>query len=338
MKKLFQIYKGIDQIILWLFMFLFVIDYHLQDDLLGALFYTSLEVCSYAVVFYTNYLLLIPAFLKRNKKVLYGISLVFLYVVYILGIRYSSLEESLYEQAAWRNNLSMFLNTSLFLLISILYFYYQEWQLEKERQMELENEKLVAELKFLKTQISPHFIFNTLNNIYSLTLQKHENAAPMVAKLSKIMRYILYDCSENKVALEKEVDNIQNYINLHLLRMPESDNIDFYTEGNFAGLNIAPLLLINFVENCFKHSDINENKDAWIRISCIVEEDKSLNFCSENSYQKSIKKSIKNNGNKVGGIGLENIKRQLELNYKNKHELTITENDGIYKVDLNIEL
>lgn len=336
MQSIFQKYKGSEQVILWLFFFLFIFDYQfLEGNWREAFLYTSLEIASYLFLFYINYLVLIPLFLKKEKRLLYGLSLLLLFVLYIGFIHLSGLEEQLYEGSSLRNTFSMMLNISLFLLLSTLYWSYQQLHREKERKLQLQTEKLAAELKFLKTQISPHFIFNTLNNIYALTLQKHDNAAPMVSRLSKMMRYVLYDCSENKVFVEKEVEALEDYIQLQLLRLPASDNVDFYVEGPFAGLKIAPLLLINLVENCFKHGDLNENETAWIRMECLLEED-TLHFVSENSFQ--IHKITTNKEKKVGGIGLENIKRQLELNYPEKHELSIQTLENVYKVDLKIEL
>ncbi len=325
-------YKGLEQIVLWVFIYLFVFDYHFDVDNWGeAMWYTLVEVATYMFVFYLNYLVLIPSLLKPKRHVLYALSLVALLLVYVLGIRYSGLEQSLYEYVSWRNVFSMCLNGSLFLLLSTLYGYYQAWQQEKERQLKLKAEKLESELKFLRTQVSPHFLFNSLNNLYSLSLQKHDNAAPMVAKLSNIMRYILYDCKENSIPLEKELEYLQEYIDLQLLRLPASDNVDLYIEGNFKGIEIAPLLLINFVENCFKHSDLNENEDAWIRVS-LVREDNILHFDTQNSFVSQQSQALQS------GIGLKNAQRQLELNYPNEHKLDIETQDGVFEVKLKIEL
>ncbi len=334
MKNLLDKIKGLDQLVFWLFIYLFVFDYHFLEDNWGdAIKNTFLEVSTYAFIVYANYLLLIPLFLKKRRFILYSLSCIVLALVYIYTLRYSGIEKILYEWNGWRNIFSMLINTILFLLISTLYWYYQQWQLEKEKRLRIRSEKLEAELKFLKTQISPHFIFNTLNNIYSLVVQQHDNAAPMIAKLSTILRYVLYESSENKVLLKKELNALENYIGLHLLRKPKSENIDFYQEGKIADIKIAPLLLINFVENCFKHSDIDKNEGAWIKVSCIIDET-HVHFTTENSKDGKDMASK----NSEGGIGIDNVKRQLALHYPDRHQIKIQDEQDRHKVDLKIKI
>ena len=325
--------RGFDQIAFWLFMFLFVADYHFFDGEWGRAFtVTALEILTFATVSYVNFCVLMPRFFGKKKYFLFGIGAVLTVVLMIIITRFSGLEYQLYDAEGFRNIVSMTLNYTLFFLLSTLYWYYREWQKERERQLTFKNEKLEAELKFLKTQISPHFLFNTLNNIYALAYQKHENAAPMVAKLSKIMRYIIYEGNVEKVNLEKEIEVLRNYIDLHLMRKPRSQNIDFYTEGNFKNFQIAPLLLINFVENCFKHSDIDKNEEAFIKIQCVIENGNELEFKTENSFEPN-----SNNNNNKGGIGLENVRRQLDLNYEN-HDLKIEKEKNVFKLELKLEL
>lgn len=332
MKSLIQHIKYIEQMLLWSFMFLFVIDYHFwQDNYFEAIGKTLLELSTYAFVFYMNYKILIPFLLAKEKRLLYGFSLLVLVILYISCIRFSGIENHLYEGNGWRNIFSMLINTFLFILLSSFFWFYKSFQMEKERKMKLKTEKLETELKFLKAQISPHFIFNSLNNIYALVLQQHKNAAPMVAGLSKIMRYILYDCSEDEVLLEKELEHIQNYINLQLLKMPASENIDFYTEGNFQGITIAPLILINFVENSFKHSNIDNDENAWIKIEALMKESNVFHFRIHNS------KGVQSVNIKDGGIGLVNTKQQLNLHYPEKHGLEISENPEDFEIELSIK-
>lgn len=327
--------RGFDQVVFWIFMYLFILDYHLiATNWWQALRVTGMEICSYAFLVYVNYKLLIPNFLQKSRYVIYGGSISLLILSYVLFIRYSGLEEELYISEPWRNTFSMVLNATLFWLLSTLYWHYEQWQLERERQLTLQNEKLIAELKFLKTQISPHFIFNTLNNIYALALQKHDNTPVMVAKLSAILRYILYDCVEKTVDLGQELASLQDYIALQLLRKPASENVDFYVEGNVKGLKIAPLLLLTFVENCFKHSHLATEKMAWIKIECLVDTStNTLEFITQNNVVKQ-KQAI----SKVGGIGLANVTKQLNLQYPNQHTLTINQTDEVFEVNLTLSL
>lgn len=325
--------KSISHIVhtaLWVFIFFFIFDYHFGYVSFGeAVLTTLVELMSYAVIFYVNYLVLIPRFLKPKKYLLYVLSLIVLVLVYVFILQKSGLETYLHEGAAWRNVFSMVLNTSLFLLVSGLYWYVQQWQFEREHQLELKAEKLENELKYPKPQASPNFIFNTLDSIYALTLQKHDNAAPMVANLSKIMRHSLSEGSKKRVSLDKEIEMIRHYIDLQLLRKLESKNVDFYVEGKTADWEIAPLLLINFVENSFKHGNLDSSPEAWIKVLCVVQDD-TLYFVAENSVSPSPSTA-------VGGMGIENVKRQLELNYPESHSLKLNNEGEVFEVELEIK-
>lgn len=334
MIQLLKKIPNLEQYALWVFMFLLVFDFHfMEDNWLEAIKYTGIEVAFYMAVFYFNYLWIIPSYLAKKRLSDYLFLLTLGLLVYLGVIKLSGMEIALYDSFDWRNLMSMIINFCLPWLISTLYWYYQKLQRERELQLELKADKLETEIKFLKNQMSPHFIFNTLNNIYSLVQQGHKNAAPMLAKLSTILRYILYDSAQETVLLKKEMAAIQEYIELQLFRKPKSQNIDFYKEGNLTNLKIAPLLLLNFVENCFKHSNIELSEDAWIKVSCIVKENKQLLFTTENSKAISFSKKVQKEG-----IGNQNVKRQLELNYPNAHELNTTETADVFKTHLTIQL
>ena len=203
----------------------------------------------------------------------------------------------------------------------------------KEREtIRLRNEKLETEMKFLKSQINPHFLFNTLNNIYTLTVIKSDDAPEQLLKLSGMLRYMLYECNTDRVPLQKEVDYIRNYIDLKRLKDSRGLNIEVDLPEQTSDLQIAPLLFIPFVENAFKHSKVEDLEKGWIKIRLITENRKvSLvveNSIPENDYTKDV----------VGGIGLKNIERQLELTYPDRHELKMQAVDGIFRVALVIEL
>lgn len=314
-------------------MFLFVFDYHfLENNWAEAIGHTLLEVLTYAALIYLNLGGLIPAFLEKRKPFWYAASLAAVVVGYVFLMRFTGLENQFYQLGGWRNVFSMVLNTSLFLLISLLFWFFRQWQLERERHFILQNEKLEAELNFLRTQISPHFVFNTLNNIYALVLQKHENAGPMVAKLSALLRHILYEGNQGQVLLSKELDTLKQYVELHLLRKPRSQNVDFFVEGNPNGWRIAPMLLLNFVENAFKHSQIDQNELAWIKIHGDIGEAGELHFSTENNI------GLAPPGSEPGGIGLQNVRRQLELNYPESHALSVENEGGIFRIQLRVQL
>lgn len=198
--------------------------------------------------------------------------------------------------------------------------------------MALQNEKLETEMKLLKSQINPHFLFNALNNIYSLSFLKPEKTPENLLKLSGMLRYMLYECNESKVPLSKEVSYIENFIDLKLLKDSRGLKVMMSLEGHDSQLPIAPMLLIPFVENAFKHSHVEDLENGWIKIELTVNDNK-INFQVSNSIPpKSYEKD------NVGGIGLPNVKRQLSLIYPEKHQLDIQSDAKIYSVNLQINL
>lgn len=209
----------------------------------------------------------------------------------------------------------------------------QVYYLNAVQKIEHKAQRVEAELKLLKTQISPHFLFNTLNNIYGLAYLGDERAAEMISKLSKIMRYLLYDCEQEKVPLSKEKDMIRHYLSIQLLKHENPLNVDFYDAGVRLNNMITPMVLINFVENCFKHSDLESNPEGWIKISLEVENNK-LYFRTENT----IKEDLEVSNSERSGIGLTNSLKLLEANYPGKHEVEIINENNIYQLDVKITL
>ena len=194
-------------------------------------------------------------------------------------------------------------------------------------------ERIKAELQLLKNQISPHFLFNTLNNIYGLAYMKDERAAQMISKLSQIMRYLLDDCDQPTVPLVKERDLLEHYLNLQLLKHEGSRNVDFYHAGVNHSHTIVPMILINFVENCFKHSDLDTNHEGWIKIDMEVENNE-LTFQTENTVKKEVEKILFDRK----GIGLTNSLKLLEANYPEKHMVEINKDDETYQLKVTLKL
>jgi len=193
---------------------------------------------------------------------------------------------------------------------------------------------LENELKYLRSQIQPHFFFNTLNNLYSLTIDKSEKAPDLILKLSDLMKYFLYETGKDYQTLKNEIAHIKDYIEIERLRYDETLKIDFNIEGEIKKTMIKPLLLIPLVENAFKHGARNSEKNPYININLIVT--KSLiNFKVENSFKNPTKK-IKQ---QIGGIGLSNIKKRLELNYgKGNYELNTFNEKNKYIAELKVSL
>jgi sensor histidine kinase YesM len=215
-------------------------------------------------------------------------------------------------------------------VIKILKYWYKDQQTAQE----LSREKLEAELKLLKGQIHPHFLFNTLNNLYSLTLKKSDCAPEIVLKLSELMNYMLYEASATQVALTKEIQYIQNYLTLEKIRYADRVEINLNQRGQLSSYQIAPMLLLPFVENSFKHGVSGEIEKAWVSIDLSVK-DNWLTYKVENT--KSNDKGYAKR-DYAEGIGLKNLQRRLEIIYPNRHELKIFAEESTYLAILKVQL
>lgn len=225
-----------------------------------------------------------------------------------------------------------FASITLFLLILLLSAIYRmsiEWFSLEEKNKRIAEEQLKSELHFLKAQINPHFLFNTLNSLYILALKKSEKAPEAILKLSDIMRHVLSDSLGNSVPLKQEIKYINQYIDLQQLRLTEKVNVVFEVKGDVDSYVIAPLIFITFIENAFQYGvSTRVNSSISILIEIV---DETLHF----NVVNNIIRSGSHDGN---GIGIENSKRKLELLYPNAHKLTITNNDSTFEVDLTIQL
>ncbi len=202
---------------------------------------------------------------------------------------------------------------------------------KEEERVLTEKVNLQNELKLLKSQINPHFLFNSLNNIYALSAIDSNKTQQSISYLSDMLRYVLYECEQEVVPLKKEIEYIENYLKLYSLK--SSKKYPITTEFNILNnsISIAPMLFIPYIENALKHSGIEKIKDSFISIK-IDADDNNIQFEVENSIPKN---AI--NKDDVGGIGLENVKKRLAILYPKKHQLTISENDSSFKVQLHIK-
>ena len=215
-------------------------------------------------------------------------------------------------------------------LIKILTHWYQNQQYNQQ----LIQEKLEAELKFLKAQIHPHFLFNTLNNLYALTLKKSDLAPEMVLKLSELLNYMLYESNVRTISLKKEIDVLSNFIELEKIRYGDLLDIHFDVSGEIDDKQIAPLLLLPFVENSFKHGVSKKLSNKWVDIS-LAAEDSSLTLRVENSKEKN---TTDESAGYTEGIGLKNVRRRLDLLYPQKHQLEIIDKGKEFAVILKLEI
>jgi sensor histidine kinase YesM len=219
-----------------------------------------------------------------------------------------------------------------FHLIKHWYNHQQASQRLHQTAQQLEKEKLEAELKLLKSQINPHFLFNTLNNLYALTLQHSHKAPEMVYKLSQLMSYMLYDSNQMEVSLKKEIQYIQNYIDLEKVRYDTRLDVSLNVYDVPDTIHIAPLLLLPFVENSFKHGVSNQLSGGWIRIDILIQEN-TLLLKVENS-----KNIFPAEDKPVSGIGLQNVRKRLDLIYSDCYSLQLLDEDETYLVILKITI
>jgi len=288
-------------------------------------------------LFYLNYLVFIPRLLDKKRYGLFALAIVIAIIVYGLGKYGVAVFFRQYMithiKAKAVGFVSYFLST-VFTSLSFLFFstvlkFSVDWFLNERIRRDLENQRLSAELAFLKSQINPHFLFNSLNSIYSLAYQRSETTPEAILKLSEIMRYMLYECNDNKVSLVKELQYVQNYIDLQKIRFGQKAYIDFKIEGKVENQQIVPLVLIAFVENAFKHGIASTERSP---IKLLIEVDEGhLHFYIRN-------KKHNNNRDESGGIGLNNVKRRLNLLYPGKHNLEISDEPDTYTAELSLIL
>jgi len=211
-----------------------------------------------------------------------------------------------------------------------------DWLRENSKLHDLEKRQLKTELRFLRSQVSPHFFFNTLNNIYSLTLEKSDQAPEVILKLSELMRYLLYATKKQRQDLTSEINCIRNYIDLERIRFDDSLKIEMNISGDLENCKISPMLLIPLVENCFKHGANKNIGEMKIDIDVKVTEG-FMNFKISNTIPQGNKSSV--NQENSGGIGLSNVKKRLELGYgKNNFDLKIFEKNQMFNVILKLKV
>ena len=290
-------------------------------------------------IFYINYLIILPRLLNKKKYlwcavsmvalvilsgfVKYGLATVFEDIVLIRG------EKKQYHLSFKEYYMGAVFIGCFFLFISTALKFMMDWFVNEKIKTTLENEKLTAELAFLKSQINPHFLFNTLNNIYSLAYQQSDKTPAAILKLSEIMRYMLYESNEDKVELSKEIRYLENYIELQRLRFKNEAYVRLNICGEADHQKIMPLVLISFVENAFKHG-IATDPNNPIDISICIEPIR-LKFRISNKINNL-------NKDETGGIGLINVKRRLELFYKDHYQLEIDNQQDFYTSELLLDL
>ncbi len=291
-----------------------------------------------AILVYFNLYYLIPNYLARNVLLYLGLVLAASAVVtpikiLVLYLKFSGMPRA--QNNLVENQGYLYLASIIVTLLStVLRVITDWWRYQREKQA-LQTQTIQSELRFLKSQINPHFLFNTLNNLYALTLKKSDKAPEIVLKLSEIMRYMLYECNEKQVLLSKEIHYIQNYLDLERLRQAGGAEITFTTEGNISEQLVAPLLFVPFLENSFKHGlNTHVKGGGYVRLHLKVA-DQQLEFRIENSKTEQLPRAVHP---RSGGIGLTNVRQRLKILYPDKYELTVQDEPNRYAVRLLLQL
>ncbi|MBA4058500.1 MAG: histidine kinase, partial [Marivirga sp.] len=282
--------------------------------------------------FYINMYVLIPKVLTKKTWVHYAGYVVLCFIIVVVA---GELINTLLSSMSLRPARPFYFTILNFLLVfglsTALRLTSDRVQFERERK-ERENENLKSELSLLRSQVSPHFMFNVLNNLASLARKKSDQLESVIIQLSHLMRYMLYDSGEKKVTLEKEIEYLKSYIDLQKLRFGNDVSISFDTDINRSDLPIEPMLLIPFVENAFKHGfGIINDPQIMIHLSI---KDHTLSFAVKNKFNHILTETK----DASSGIGIQNVRRRLDLLYKDLHELKIYEAGPWFIVDLKLIL
>lgn len=292
-----------------------------------------------ALISYLNYFFFLPQLLKDQRVgrylLTFGPLFVALSLLFLWGKQ--AILKPYYPDDDWMYSARFAINVlmSVFFAaacVGLLKFVEDYFELEARRK-ELENQQLTSELQFLKAQINPHFLFNTLNNLYYLAINHSTRTPEVIAKLSGMMRYMLYESNHPLVPLSREIEYIENYLSLERLRLDDRVPITFEVDGPVEGVRIAPLILITFLENAFKHGVNSTGDDVFITVKLDVSAG-SCHYQVTNSKLPAGSKTLEDKS----GIGLQNVRRRLELSYPDRYALETQETNERYRVDLQLQL
>jgi two-component system LytT family sensor kinase len=283
-----------------------------------------------AVLVYANTLFLVPRLLQRKKWVLYILGVIAIALFYAYT---RSVAQVYWDGVVWPNEpmqVKDYMHTNfiiswLLILISTMLYFSQKWTEQRQQVKNIQINQLETELKYLRSQVNPHFLFNGLNTIYGNIDIRDQRARDILLQFADLLRYNLYEADVDLVDLEKETIYLQNYVALQRARSNENMQIILDVQIENKDLKIAPLLFIPFVENAFKFSTRDDNRPNHIKISLKQSRNQVVFTCS-NDYE-----DLAQNG---GGIGLSNVRRRLELLYKDRYDLQVDKQQSVYTVNL----
>lgn len=297
----------------------------------------------YNFVFFINYALaalivnyyLLPRFLY-NKKYAAFLALLLVLLTIVIIVEEAVIEKIYFPNTRGASFPGIFINLAGALpTITVLTGVKFAWDaLRKEKELkELQLVIKESELQFLKSQINPHFLFNNLNNLYAYALEESSKTPEIILELSAVLRYMLYECQEKYVPFQKEIEHLNNFINLSKLQFEKRGEVQFTTDGIASNYQIAPLILSVFVENAFKHSLSSQTDNILINIDCHLLADGCLNFYCSNSFSEQ-----SNPIDSSQGIGLKNVKKRLDLLYPKAYKLVVNNSGSKYEVSLSLNL
>lgn len=330
-------YKIYTQLVFWVivfFLYILLKEYPQRMSGITLVCMILQEVLELAIPCYTQNLLVLP-FLKRRKWLIgiaiYVVQLVLLiellpYLLNLTGLLFANLFHITDVVTNWQDQHFAFTMVAFTVMASLAKVGVDRLIRDKEQK---DNE-----LRHLKAQLNPHFLFNTLNNLYGLSVAESKKLPGLMLKLSELLRYSLYDTNQNYVAVQKELDYISNYVELERIRLSDKTDIKLEITGDYTDQYIAPLLLIIFVENSFKHFSVEKGRQAFVHITFNIR-DCQLQFNIKNSVDPDY--SPVQNKSK-GGLGLGNVKQRLDLIYPQQYTLKIAKENAYYEVNLEIDL
>lgn len=305
--------------------------------------YIGSDILLNCINFYIIYFLVKPDIFERRKivttiayfiifnfvfaafRIGFTVGVFYLWNIFIGGIDFSKLRFTI------GSTIGELLNSIGFTIVAIAFKYTFDWFRTQQKRNELIQQTQAGEIALLRQQINPHFLFNTLNNLYSLSYKKSDDTPQAILMLSDIMRYMLYEAVTDRVPLSKEIKYLINFIDLNILRIKDKNFVDLKIEGDPEQTNIAPMILNPFIENAFKHGSKKKSSPG---IFIFLKIEKHKLFFSVMNYKNGAVSNIEDVGK---GIGIKNVRRRLELIYPAKHSLNIIETDETYKVELEIE-
>lgn len=349
-EKLYHQYKVAGHVLFWLLSIAFILFFFyynekkVQLDLitLGKAIITNI---GFAIGVYINLFVLIPELLKKKHYIFYVFWLIVLLTFSSLLIqflliypfhnilhlkeRFASFNASLHS--------AFFFATLIYVAFTSFLKFIKDWLTLQDLNLKIakvEQQKLEAELKTLKGQLNPHFLFNSLNNIYSLALIKSDKVPELILKLSDLMRHIIYDSRENFIPLTKEIEFVDNFIALQKIRTPENVKIHYELKGTVPSARIAPLLFEPFIDNAFKHGFPASTDSDFVNIIFDFRQEDYLIFLIENNFER-----LSAWNKKPSGIGIKNVKQRLKYLYKQEeYDLHISKDNGIFSVSLQLKL